>query len=122
MFKFQKLDHVVIITSDLERCLDFYINVLGCELERTLEELPLYQLRAGEALIDITTGKPTSSGRNMDHFCLQVANFNAAEIQAYFKEKSIPCGEAERRYGATGFGQSIYIKDPDGNTIELKEI
>lgn len=122
MFKLQKLDHVVLVTSDPERSLDFYINILGCELERTVDALPLYQLRAGEALIDITTGQRGVDGRNMDHFCLQVSGFNAAEIVSYFKEKSVPCGTVEHRYGATGFGQSIYIEDPDGNRIELKEI
>ena len=32
---------------------------------------------------------------------------------------SIP-GEVRRRYGAEGYGSSIYITDPDGNTVELK--
>jgi len=29
-------------------------------------------------------------------------------------------GEVARRYGAEGQGPSIYIQDPDGNTVELK--
>jgi glyoxylase I family protein len=32
----------------------------------------------------------------------------------------IDAGEVRRRYGAQGYGSSIYIADPDGNTVELK--
>jgi len=29
-------------------------------------------------------------------------------------------GEVRRRYGAEGYGSSLYIIDPDGNVVELK--
>jgi hypothetical protein len=32
----------------------------------------------------------------------------------------VACDEFTTRYGAEGFGPSAYIKDPDGNTIELR--
>lgn len=121
LFKLQRLDHLVLITADSQRCLEFYIGVLGCELERTVEEIPLYQLRAGEALIDIRESATRPVDRNLDHFCLQVSPFNSEQIISYLDSKGVCHGGVEKRYGASGYGRSIYLSDPDGNTIELKE-
>jgi catechol 2,3-dioxygenase-like lactoylglutathione lyase family enzyme len=122
LFKLCKLDHIVLISADINRSLYFYIEVLGCELVRTVPEMPLYQLRAGESLIDIVPGnKGQQDGKNMDHFCFQVTHFDPEQIKQRMSEEGIECGSVERRFGAKGYGRSIYIKDPDGNTIELKE-
>lgn len=113
---------MVLITNDIERSLSFYIDVLGCELVRTVEEIPLYQLNAGEALIDLVPrNEDQPVGKNMEHFCLQVTPFNPHQIIEKMREEGIECGIVEKRFGATGYGRSIYIKDPDGNTVELKE-
>mgnify|MGYP001811789971 CR=1 FL=1 len=53
MFQIKGIDHVVIRASDLGPMLEFYIDVLGCALERQNEEIGLYQLRAGASLIDL---------------------------------------------------------------------
>ncbi|MGH1430548.1 MAG: VOC family protein [Neptuniibacter sp.] len=122
LFKLCKLDHVVLICSDITRSLYFYVDVLGCELVRTVKEIPLYQLRAGESLIDLMIrNEDQKSGKNLDHFCLQIMPFEPEQIIKMMNDKGIECGPVEQRYGASGFGRSIYIKDPDGNTIELKE-
>ena len=47
------LDHVVLRTAHREQMLSFYIDVLGARLERTIESIGLYQLRAGASLIDL---------------------------------------------------------------------
>ena len=122
LFKLCKLDHIVLMTTDINRSLHFYTEVLGCELVRTVAEMPLYQLRAGESLIDIVpANEDRKDGKNMDHFCLQVTPFDPEQIQKRMRDNGIECGSVERRFGATGYGRSIYIKDPDGNTVELKE-
>ncbi|MFY0677797.1 MAG: VOC family protein [Neptuniibacter sp.] len=122
LFKLCKLDHVVLICSDISRSLHFYVDVLGCELVRTVKEIPLYQLRAGESLIDLMIrNDDQKSGKNLDHFCLQIMPFEPEKIFKMMNDEGIECGPVEQRYGASGFGRSIYIKDPDGNTIELKE-
>ena len=43
-----------------------------------------------------------------------------SELLDYLSAQGLETGNFEERYGAQGFGQSIYINDPDGNTIELK--
>jgi glyoxylase I family protein len=124
------IDHVVIRAADVAPMLAFYIDVLGCRLERALEEVGLIQLRAGESLIDLVDaasplgeqggGPPEHGAPNMDHFCLRLAPWNADAIRAHLEDHGVEVGEVADRYGAGGPGPSIYIRDPEGNTVELK--
>ena len=130
MINVKSLDHVVLRVRDLKRALHFYSEVLGCPEERRLEELGLYQMRAGTALIDLVPvdsrlggmggAGPEEEGRNMDHFCLRIDPFDAESITAHLESHGIEAGEVSTRYGAEGSGPSMYIQDPDGNTVELK--
>ena len=125
------LDHIVLRTSHMEEMLHFYGTVLGCPVERELSpEFGLLQLRAGTALIDLVSvdselgraggGPPTESDNNMDHFCLQVNSLPEEEIGHYLASHGIKAGPFERRYGAQGYGNSVYLRDPDGNIVELR--
>lgn len=125
------IDHIVLRTSKLDEMLDFYCRVLGCTVEReTSPELGLVQLRAGDALIDLVTvdgelgrkggGPPADSENNLDHFCLQLEPISEAEIAAHLQARGIDPGPFEDRYGAEGMGRSVYIRDPEGNTVELR--
>nr|WP_211242886.1 VOC family protein [Sinimarinibacterium sp. CAU 1509] len=124
------LDHLVLRVSDLPRALAFYVDVLGCPIERRQAAIGLVQLRAGSALIDLVPvdsqlgraggAAPGREGRNVDHFCLRVEPFDAAEIHAHLAAHGVTAGPVEARYGAEGQGPSIYIEDPDGNVVELK--
>ncbi len=131
MFEIQNIDHVVIRAGDAEAMIRFYCDVLGCAVERTLApELGLTQLRAGRALIDIVSvqgeigrsggAAPGREGRNMDHFCVRVAPFDEAAIRAHLAKHGVTAGELATRYGAEGSGPSLYLQDPEGNTVELK--
>jgi catechol 2,3-dioxygenase-like lactoylglutathione lyase family enzyme len=129
-FRLLALDHVVLRTADLARARAFYCEVLGCSEEKWQSELGLLQLRAGSALIDLVTldgplgraggAAPGREGRNLDHFCLRIAPFDAAALRAHLAAHGVACGEVVQRYGAEGSGPSLYISDPDGNTVELK--
>jgi catechol 2,3-dioxygenase-like lactoylglutathione lyase family enzyme len=126
----QGLDHIVLRIRDKAPMVGFYVAVLGCSLDRDRPELGLTHLRAGRDLIDLVTldgplgriggAGPAAEGRNLDHFCLQVAPFDEAAIRAHLARHGVEVPEAGRRYGALGEGPSLYIRDPEGNTIELK--
>jgi catechol 2,3-dioxygenase-like lactoylglutathione lyase family enzyme len=129
--KIAGIDHIVLRTTRLDEMLAFYRDLLGCAVERELPpEVGLVQLRAGTALIDIVTvdselgrmggGPPTDTENNLDHFCLQIEPVEEAELSAYLSGKGVEVGEFAERYGAEGFGNSIYIKDPEGNVVELR--
>jgi glyoxylase I family protein len=120
------LDHVVLRVASLERAVEFYGKVLGCPVERELETPRLVQLRAGTSMIDLVPCGPDDApgmsidGRNMDHYAVRIAKMDVAAVTAHLEKNGIAVGPVLRRYGAEGYGSSIYITDPDGNTVELK--
>ena len=120
-FEILGIDHVVLRVADLERAIAFYEGVLGAKVERRSESFGLVQLRAGRSLIDLIKASETDrEGANMDHFALRIEPFDEAAIRALLKAHGIEAGELKKRYGADGDGPSLYIQDPDGNTVELK--
>ena len=130
MFRIKQIDHVVLRVADIQAMLGFYIDVLGCELEKVRQGIGLYQLRAGASLIDLVPvdgklGKiggaaPGAEGRNLDHLCLSIEPFDGEAIVEYLARHGHAAGPVESRYGAEGQGPSIYLKDPEGNVVELK--
>ena len=129
-FRIRQLDHIVLRVADLPSMLRFYIDVLGCTMERTQAELGLYQVRAGGSLIDLVPvdGKlgraggaaPAAEGRNLDHFCLRIDPYDETALREHLLAHGITPGKSGSRYGAEGEGPSLYLRDPEGNTIELK--
>ena len=129
-FQIRQLDHVVLRVRDVATMRRFYCQVLGCTFEREQAEIGLLQLRAGASLIDLVdvNGKlgrkggaaPAAEARNVDHFCLQVDAWDKEAILAHLRTHAVRIGEVGERYGAEGNGPSIYIDDPEGNTVELK--
>ena len=130
MIEVRGLDHVVVRVRDVARALEFYRDVLGCPVERELGELGLIQLRAGSSLIDLVDlekplgqlggAPPGAEGRNVDHFALRIAEFDEEKLRAWLTERGVEPGEVAIRYGAEGNGPSMYLRDPDGNVVELK--
>jgi catechol 2,3-dioxygenase-like lactoylglutathione lyase family enzyme len=130
MLHIRQIDHLVLRVSDLERMMTFYLDVIGCTLEKVQAEIGLYQVRAGSSLIDLVPvdsklgraggAAPGPEGRNLDHFCLRIDPFDADEIVRHLKKHGVEPGAVESRYGAEGEGPSIYVTDPEGNVVELK--
>lgn len=128
--KIKAIDHVVLRVVDAERAIRFYRDVLGCAIERRRDKIGLIQLRAGAALIDLVPvdgeigrmggGAPGAEARNMDHFALSIEGFDEAALRAHLAAHGVEGGEVGIRYGAEGDGPSMYLRDPDGNTVELK--
>ena len=129
-FQVLGVDHLVLRVRDITCMLDFYENTLGCKLERYVEHVGLWQLRAGSALIDLVNlegelGQRLSSELelskgNMDHFCLQIAADSLESVTESLASQGVVVSDIKRHYGAQGFGPSIYLDDPEGNTVELK--
>ena len=65
--------------------------------------------------------RPAREGRNLDHFCFRVEPLRrGGHPRATWPRCGVAAGPVESRYGAEGEGPSIYLHDPEGNTIELK--
>ena len=115
-------DHVVVISSDVEKALEFYAGALG------LESIDADAWRDGKAffpsvrvsdttIIDLLPGQP--DGRNVDHFCLVIEPTDLHEL-ATRPDLNVVEGPVQRG-GAQGKGWSLYVTDPDGHLIELKQ-
>ena len=123
-------DHIVLRIVDKTAMLAFYTEILGCTLDWDRPELGLTHVRAGASLIDLVTvdGKlgqlggapPGPEARNLDHFALTIRPFDEAAIRAHLAARGVAIIDEGERYGAEGEGTSLYIHDPEGNTVELK--
>jgi glyoxylase I family protein len=124
-----EIDHIVIRAVNVDAMTRFYCDVLGCSVEKVQADLGLTQLRAGRSLIDLlqvgakldhAENGPPGAGRNMDHVCLRVDPFDAEALKAHLSEHGAQPGDPAPRYGADGYGPSVYLFDPEGNMVELK--
>ena len=129
-FTIKQIDHVVLRIRDLEKSLAFYRDVMGCPVDKVQDKIGLWQVRAGSSLIDLIPlegilgrmggAGPQTEGRNVDHFAIQITPFDDAAIRAHLAAHNVTITDSGQRYGAEGDGPSIYILDPDGNSVELK--
>ena len=125
----QGLDHVVLLVGDMAEAELFYRDVIGCTVDRRLEQYGMVQMRAGASLIDLVDiaseagawGRPNiAGGRNMDHVCIATGRWDEPAMRAHLARHGVEIVEEGMRYGATGEGLSFYVRDPSGNIIELK--
>jgi len=121
MVRITGLDHVVLLTSDVERALAWWTGCLGLAGDRVeawrAGKVPFPSVRIDEAtIIDFFLGERT--GRNVDHLCLviQPTDLEALVASGTFDVERGPVDV----YGARGMGRSVYVKDPDGNVVELR--
>jgi catechol 2,3-dioxygenase-like lactoylglutathione lyase family enzyme len=114
-------DHVVLVVADVERSLAWYLDEVGAEPVRVEEwragqaPFPSFRL-SGESIIDLIPGE--RSGQNVDHLCIVVEPIDLAEVAASGRFEVLD--GPDTRYGAQGNGTSLYVRDPDGNTVELR--
>jgi catechol-2,3-dioxygenase len=119
-----EIDHVVLRCVDQKRAIAFYTELLGLKEERRIESIGLIQLRAGQSMIDLVPADTRNEdGRNVDHVCLGIRAPDMNELARHLRERKVEViGEPMPRYGARGMGLSIYIRDTEGNVIELKQM
>ncbi|MBO0652133.1 VOC family protein [Streptomyces triculaminicus] len=114
-------DHLVLNVSDVERALAFYTGPLG------LEPVRVDEWRAGKVSFPSVRVSPTTiidlvarerGESNVDHICLTVAPLDWQEVVAA-GTFTVVDGPGPR-FGARGTAESLYVLDPDGNTVELR--
>lgn len=117
-------DHLVLTVDDVERSLAFYCGPLGLDPVRVAEwragTAPFPSVRVSPTtIIDLVPRSPdTPRGTNVDHLCLVVEPLDWQQV--------IDAGQFTvldgpgPRFGARGTAQSVYVADPDGNTVELR--
>lgn len=113
-------DHLVLVVADVERTVAWYRDEIGLQPER-LDEwragtvfFPSLRI-APTALIDVVPGP--REGTNVDHFCLVVTD-DVADLAASGRFDVVD--GPDTRWGAQGDATSLYVRDPDGNVVELR--
>ncbi|OON80161.1 VOC family protein [Streptomyces tsukubensis] len=114
-------DHLVLNVGDVERALEFYCGPLGLEPVRVDEwregKAPFPSVRVSAVTIIDLVSRPRGES-NVDHICLVVDPLDWREVieSGVFTVLEGPVG----RFGARGSAESVYVRDPDGNTVELR--
>ena len=116
-------DHIVLNVADVEVSAAWYQDKLGLELVRIEEwrrgEVLFPSLRIdATTLIDLLAAERT--GENLNHFAVVV---DTDDLQAVVDRGEFDLAGPpypSDLFGARGQGLGIYVKDPDGNTVELR--
>ena len=123
MVRARALDHLVLNCADVEASLRWYCDALG------LEPVRVDEWRAGGApfpsvridphtIIDLLAAP--RSGVNVDHLCVVVEPVDFEALAASGRFDVVGDGPVTGLFGARGYATSLYVRDPDGNTVELR--
>jgi glyoxylase I family protein len=114
-------DHIVLVSADPEPLVAWYREHLGAAPER-LEawrrgDVPFVSMRISpDFVIDITKGERT--GTNVEHVAITVEDVDLDDLAAA-GTLTVEMGPADL-FGARGVGRGLYLRDPDGNRVELR--
>ena len=121
----KSLDHLVLTTRDIDKCVDFYTRVLGMKLETFGQGRTA--LRFGEQKINlhdkntVTDGYAAHPTPGSLDICF-LADRPLDEVIAQLREANIPIELGPvKRTGARFTLRSVYVRDPDQNLIEISE-
>lgn len=123
MVRVTDLDHIVVNCADVERSLGWYRELLGLAPVRVDEwragQAPFPSVRVNDnTIIDLFAA--TRSGTNVDHVCLVLEPTDLAAVAASGRFDVVGDGPIDGLFGARGVATSLYVRDPDANTIELR--
>ncbi len=112
---------MVLRVSDMERSVAWYCEHLGLEAVRLEEwrrgEAPFVSMRvSATTVIDLQLGP--IDGTNVDHVALVVDAVDLTELAASGRFGDV--APPRRLFGARGWGSGVYVRDPDGHTVELR--
>lgn len=132
MFTYKAMDHIVLNVQDMDRILNFYVNVLGLQGERIKAfqsgEVPFPSVRvSADTVIDLfpiqqqipaTPGDPRAV---LNHFCLVIENAEMSEVIEHLQQNGVAIVEGPAtRWGAHGHATSVYFLDPENRKIEIR--
>ena len=122
-----RLDHLVLTVTDIQRTCDFYVSVLGCQVIRfkSRDGTTRFALKMGAQKINLHSADgpflpaakvPQPGSADL---CF-ITSTPLDTVIAHFDAMKVPIIEGPvRRTGTLGPILSVYIRDPDGNLIEI---
>jgi catechol 2,3-dioxygenase-like lactoylglutathione lyase family enzyme len=121
--KIERIDHLNITVADIDRSIEFYDRVLGTRSERMGEGRAALLFGQQKIHLDLA-GAPMGAGamsgekRMPAHICF-ITDTPIAEVAAHLESCGVPIRMQGPRAGAIGTIQSVYIDDPDQNSVEI---
>jgi catechol 2,3-dioxygenase-like lactoylglutathione lyase family enzyme len=117
------LDHVVLNCADVDASLRWYTEELGLRPVRAAEwragDAPFPSVRVDDTtIIDLLASART--GVNVDHLCLVLEPTDLDALARSGRFEVVGDGPVDGLFGARGLATSLYVRDPDGNTVELR--
>ena len=119
------LDHIVLTTARTEQCIDFYTRVLGMKFERFGEDR--MALKFGGQKINLHekgrefSPRATLAAPGTLDVCF-VAAVPLKDVIARLASAGVQIVEGPvAKSGAVGPLRSVYVRDPDGNLVEISE-
>ena len=119
------IDHLILNVNDIEASVDFYVNVLGFQLEGT--DGPFTVVRVNE---DFTLQLAPWGTKGNEHYAFAMSRDQFERVFALVKEKGIPYGDSfhsvgnnsgpGRESGARGLAPTVYMNDPSNHLIEIR--
>lgn len=124
--KIERIDHLNLTVADIDRSVEFYRRVLGMEIESMGEGRAALHFGRQKIHLDAAKGLEAIGGppamggekRMPAHVCF-ITEAPIEEVKAHLDECSVPVRMQGPRAGALGTIQSVYIDDPDQNSIEI---
>ena len=118
--KIERIDHLNLTVANIDRSVEFYQRVLGMRVESMGEGRAALYFGQQKIHLDAAGGAMARSGekRMPAHICF-VAEVPMSEVTAHLETCGVPVRMQGPRAGAVGTIQSVYIDDPDQNSIEI---
>jgi catechol 2,3-dioxygenase-like lactoylglutathione lyase family enzyme len=117
--KIERIDHLNITVADIDRSIEFYQRVLGMRSERMGEGRAALLFGQQKIHLDLAGATAMSGEKRMPaHICF-ITEAPLSEIAAHVERCGVPIRMQGPRAGATGTIQSVYIDDPDNNSVEI---
>lgn len=118
--KIERIDHLNLTVVDIDRSVEFYKRVLGMKAESMGEGRAALYFGQQKIHLDFAGGAMAANGekRLPAHICF-VTEAPIAEVEAHLEQCGVPVRMRGPRAGAIGTIQSVYIDDPDQNSIEI---
>ncbi len=116
------LDHIVLVVSDVEEALDWYVRHAGLGPVNVDDwragNAPFPSLRVtSETIIDLVAGDPGGDRGHLDHLCFVVS---ADDLDALVADDELVIVDQGQRSGARGMGESVYVRGPDDLLVEFR--
>ena len=119
------IDHLILNVNDIASSVDFYVNVLGFQLDG--EDGPFTVIRVNENFILLLGPWGTKGG---EHLAFSMSQPEFDQTFAKIKGMGIPFGDSfhsvgnnlgpGRENGARGAGPTVYLNDPNMHLIEIR--